>query len=120
MNRTAKELVYQMITNTPMPKDYQEIERIVENFAAKFTYREGSELHNIAVYPYPLPTVQAWLKDTLTTYGNATVDEIIKIAEGMKKEEISMDSGDPNSHYYAGKNDGHNQALTDFIKAIKK
>lgn len=45
----------------------------------------------------------------LTTYGNARVEEIIKIAEGMK----------PNSTFdpYV---DGYNDAKRDLIKAIKK
>ncbi len=72
-------------TLATVPKDYQEVERIVETFAAKFTYSEGHELHNQAVYPYPLPKVQAWLRDTLATYGNLRelqgVEEIIKIAK---------------------------------------
>jgi len=79
-----------------MPKDYQE----VEAFKAKL-WELGLTAKDIDVDAF------------LTTYGNSRVEEIIKIAEGMKITSMSGIGLDIDEK-------AHNQALTDLIKSIKK
>jgi hypothetical protein len=61
-----------------MPKDYQEIERIVEDFLDKFPVRN----------PEIEPTIKDWLRTTLTTYGNARelqgVEKVIEMCEELR------------------------------------
>jgi len=65
----------------PKPTPHSEVEGLVEAFAARFTYREGHDLHNVAIYPYPLPTVQDWLRTAITTHS-------AKVREAWLREEI--------------------------------
>ncbi len=95
-----------------MPKDYQEVERIVEEIITtiddnlSLIVGEENEWYEVAECKTEM---RAKLKQALTTYGNAREEEIIKIAEGMK----------PNSTFdpYV---DGYNDAKRDLIEAIKK
>jgi hypothetical protein len=74
-----------------MLKDYQEIERIVEEFESTWSDFIGdiefseafAHLAQDPEVPFVLPEMAHWLRTTLTTYSNARVEEIIKIAEGM-------------------------------------
>jgi hypothetical protein len=63
-----------------MPKDYQEIERIVEDFLDKFPVRN----------PEIEPTIKDWLRTTLTTYGNARelqgVEKVIEEYDNWTKK----------------------------------
>jgi hypothetical protein len=91
-----------------MPKDYQEIERIVEEFQNKDHIITSDGGLYVAVDAH-------WLSTTLKEYGNARVEEIIKMAEELRLDaELHYDMrGMEQTKYYA-------QALTDLIKAIKK
>jgi hypothetical protein len=53
---------------------------------------------------------------TLTTHSAHLVERI----EALKKDDVSMEHGDPNSHYYAGERDGFNQALGQAIDIVKE
>jgi hypothetical protein len=72
-----------------MPKDYQEVERIVEEFEATWSDFIGdiefseafAHLAQDPEVPLVLPEMAHWLRTTLTTYGNTRVEEIIKIVE---------------------------------------
>ena len=97
-----------------MPKDYQEIERIVE----EFKHNNLLVWHSIAhSYQSRQQSQVDWLRTTLTTYGNARVEEIINIAEGMKVTESRLDTSES---VLGQKQCVWNQALTDLIEAIKK
>jgi flagellar biosynthesis/type III secretory pathway protein FliH len=125
-----------------MPKDYQEVERIVEE-AFKCFHKSKMGWH--LVTPEMLekqPTLDDFIEtaksiclSTLTTYGNAkhhegfqlgwkdghaeAVEEIIKISEGMTKK--SLDSVYTLAESITQETrKSHNQALTDLIQAIKK
>jgi hypothetical protein len=96
-----------------MPKDYQEVEKIVDEYKSLFHYTYDQVDENLTT------TNEKYLRQALTTYGNAREEEIIKIAEGKKKE-IDLHP-ETNADYLEFKNDfGYNQALTDLIEAIKK
>jgi hypothetical protein len=96
--------------NPIMPKDYQEIERIVEELKDWGWNtpggREAFRHEQIAA-----------IRNALTTYGNAreqvTVEEIIKIAENINIS-TEIDFIKPEDQK------GYRRAQTDMIKAIKK
>ncbi len=58
-----------------MPKDYQEVERIVEEFDDMIAgfWGEKSSIYEALSGKY-----NDWLRTTLTTYGNTRVEEIIQ------------------------------------------
>ena len=58
-------------------------------------------------------------KEFVTTYGNARVEEIIKIVEGMERIKEGMCNCDLEPSCGCEYRD-YNQALTDLIEAIKK
>jgi hypothetical protein len=94
-----------------MPKDYQEATEVVEKAFSAI---------NDAVYTDAISLGSAydlekaiWV-NTLLTYGNARVEEIIKIADGLSKE-ISDPFPFDNGYTYTPF-----VPLTDLIKAIKK
>ncbi len=88
-----------------MPKDYQE--ELIEEWDNLIKVSTKFELRN-------------WLKQALTTYGNARVEEIIKIAEGMKQEIPTYLNKRGHHTNSAHRKIKYNQALTDLIKTIKK
>ena len=93
-----------------MQKDYQEIERIIDSLSYHRENTPGT-YSNIRYY------TENEVRKALTTYGNARVEEIIKIAEGMKyKGEPSADASDLT---WCGHHE-HNNTLSDLIEAIKK
>lgn len=74
-----------MITNTHMPKDYQEVERIVEEICY-----EGAKIGS----PVPLEVYQA-IKKALTTYGNAReLEGVEKVKSKKKRILVVSDSGE--------------------------
>jgi hypothetical protein len=89
-----------------MPKDYQEIEELIQIFQHEYGQYTSLEALSIA---------SDWLRNTLYDYGNDRVEEIIKTVEGMKGEE-----GARLNNFKEGHKAGYNQALTDLIEAIKK
>jgi hypothetical protein len=101
-----------------MPKDYQEINKIVEELNGKRIVQDNETIN---VYKGEIVLPLSEFKKALTTYGNARVEEIIKIAEGMKLTKEDYQSSDfVNYPSFCGHMNGHNQTLTDLIKAIKK
>jgi len=95
-----------------MPKDYQEEERIVEELChavTKYGYND-----EFGYYQNWFDGVREIIKPFMTTYGNARVEEIIKIAEGLSKD-ISDPYPFDNGYTYTPF-----VPLTDLIKAIKK
>jgi hypothetical protein len=92
-----------------MTKDYQEIEKIVEEFNKTFRgcdqcqYGDGQGTWMVE-----------WLRTTLKEYGNARVEEIIKIAEGRQRSLFTSDKQKD------AKNEYYNQALQDLIEALNK
>ena len=107
-----------------MTKDYQEINKIVEEFESTWSNYIGdiefgeafAHLAQDPEVPLVLPEMAHWLRTTLTTYSNARVEEIIKIAEGMK-EDGETPFGSQELHETEA---AYNKALTDLIEAIKK
>ena len=103
-----------------MPKDYQEVERIVEEFEATWSDFIGdiefseafAHLAQDPEVPLVLPEMAHWLRTTLTTYSNAQVEEIIKMAEGNKRNYPMVDEPEWRR--------GCIEALDDLIQAIKK
>lgn len=92
-----------------MSKDNQEVERIVEELEV-IVGHDSLFVHKGKVINF--------LRTTLTTYGNSQVEEIIKLAEGMRKD---YDRSLEGYNYHSKESDSaYNQALTDLIKAIKK
>jgi hypothetical protein len=55
--------------------------------------------------------------ETLLTKERA---RIVERLEGKKKDYVHMVHGDPNSHYYAGEQDGHNQAIDQAIDIVNE
>ena len=93
-----------------MPKDYQ------ENTTAEKLAHEIAKLFDDGFTTPTFGQIEQ-IELLVTTYGNARVEEIIKIAEGMKyKGEPSADASDLT---WCGHHE-HNNTLTDLIKAIKK
>ncbi len=102
-----------------MPKDYQEVERIVEEFRVEFceylTYRnnqipcwKGTKKENINLIPTS-NTVEDWLRTTLTTYGNA------RELQGVEKVEIWV-----KNHYNQNTGEIDSTELLHYIATIKK
>jgi hypothetical protein len=60
------------------------------------------------------PLWENWLRQSLTQLEAATIEEVVRVAEGMKLE---FDSSDPLVKKVF---DSHNAALTDLITAIKR
>jgi len=109
----------------PMPKDYQEIDRIIKNCTndvlALIPHIDGFSHSSIN------HKADEIIRRALTTYGNARVEEIIKIAEGMKVDIPTRQAHNLQSGFSKAtrrrsrwKAESYNQALTDLIQAIKK
>ncbi len=101
-----------------MPSQQEEIERIVEELLYQFR-RDNVEEDGTMYGRMKQPTemlinrLQDSMTQALTTYGNARVEEIIKIAEKMKKEGLEDVLEWLPEH-------GYNEALDELIEAIKK
>ena len=111
-----------------MQKDYQEeVEEIINRLTVEFDTNnlwksDDGDTAYVAIGNL-WDSIRKEMTETLTTYSNARVEEIIKIAKGMKGgvEDIKIPSPPYNtlSDKVCFKN-GHNQALTDLIENIKK
>ena len=108
-----------------MPKDYQEIEEAVEQYAQ--CIQDMYFLAGAKVSVETWKNTKDFIRNALTTYGNARVEEIIKIAEGMKKQLIDTIITLPADHedvpeelLKSATPHIYNQALQDLIEAIKK
>ena len=97
-----------------MPKDYQEIERIVEELKAWGWGTEGGK----EAFTH---AQMNQIRQALTTYGNAQVEEIIKIIESLKIEGVNRFDGDKTQDVRDYLNDWLMLEIKrNLIKAIKK
>jgi hypothetical protein len=89
-----------------MPKDYQEVERIIDSLSYHRENTPGT-YSNIRYY------TENEVRKALATYGNTRVEEIIKIVENINIS-TKIDFIKPEDQA------GYRRAQTDLLKAIKK
>jgi len=100
-------------------KSIEEIERIVEKFDLACSEKISEDQDGTITTRRGLPNhILDKFRTTLTTYGNARVEEIIKIAEGMKRVPAIGRKDGTIVDYTTERDITHNNALTDLIEAI--
>ncbi len=60
-----------------IPKDSW-VEKVIAEFAANFAEKYGPTAGD-SVHPYPVPTIQAWLRQTLTAHNKQIRENVEKI-----------------------------------------
>ena len=104
-----------------MLKDYQEVERIVEDLRYEIRTQcscRACENNNANIGK------DCVIRQALATYGNARVEEVIKIAENMREEIPLVSPPDSEAYMYSlaqfNRVAGKNKTIVDLIKTIKK
>jgi uncharacterized sporulation protein YeaH/YhbH (DUF444 family) len=96
-----------------MSKDYQEVERIVEEFRMNMWNIWPFYDCDRKTYQMYEENAKDWLRTTLTTYGNARVEEIIKIIDTSRTLEEKYGVG-------VKEQTAREQVKADILIAIKK
>lgn len=104
-----------------MPKDYQEVERIVEELETRMTALNNQYHVSERDWKIQLNTTISMLRQALTTYGNTRVEEIIKIIETLEIKGCNQFSGDKREDVADYLNDWLMPEIKrNLIQAIKK